>query len=305
METHLTAADAAMLEEVTGVPLAALLDATVAAGAAPADALAGAGTLLEAALSPVRFIPHALNARGLHLLRVLLAERMDDARRAALPPLPADSAEEAGLAETWARDGVLRLDFARYTSSPAMGDAVGNERFNEVLRHASASRLPVEALEFVRRAVRHLGALDPQCALHCDTFHGVVKLWVYDANVTRDHGPLHVVGGSHRASLPKLRWLFARTRDSAPSVVSEPSIRFDDLGTPGELAAAALEQFGLPRATAVLPLPGVARTLVIADTSALHCRGLAAEGTTRFSLRPMGAENDGGVPRDNPFRLSD
>ena len=108
--------------------------------------------------------------------------------------------------------------------------------------------------------------------------------------------------GSHRASLAKLRWLFARTRDSAAAIVREPSIRFDDAGTPGELAAAALEAVGLPRAAAVLPLPGVARTLVVADTSALHCRGLAAEGTTRAALRPMGAENDGGVPRNNPFR---
>ena len=46
---------------------------------ATADALTGA-PLLEVMLTPVRFIPHVLNKQGLHLLRVLLAERMDDAR---------------------------------------------------------------------------------------------------------------------------------------------------------------------------------------------------------------------------------
>ena len=48
----------------------------------------------------------------------------------------------------------------------------------------------------------------------------------------------------------------------------------------------------------------VARTLVVADTSGLHCRGLAAPGLSRRALRPMGADNDGGVKRGNPFRRS-
>ena len=37
---------------------------------------------------------------------------------------------------------------------------------------------------------------------------------------------------------------------------------------------------------------------------ALHCRGLAAAGVSRSSMRPMGAENDGGVKRLNPFRAT-
>ena len=134
------------------------------------------------------------------------------------------------------RDSVGQLHWCVHLNAPA-----GNERLNEVLRFVSASHRPQQALDFVPRLVRHLGAADPQCALHYDTFHGVVKLWVYEANVTLAHGPLHVVPGSHRASRAKLRWLFARTRDSAPAVVREPSIRFDDEGTPGERAAAALE----------------------------------------------------------------
>ena len=63
-----------------------------------------------------------------------------------------------------------------------------------------------------------------------------------------------------------------------------------------------LEAAGLPRATPVLPLPDAERTLIVADTSSLHCRGLAEPGLTRRALRPMGAENDGGVKRSDPFR---
>ena len=249
----------------------------------------------------MRFLPHALNAQGLHLLRVLLAERMDDARRAAQSP----SAEAAALREAWVRDGYLRLDFARYVSSA--GDAthfVGNERLNEVLRMASASELPQHAVRFVEREVTHMGPADPQCALHLDTFHSVVKLWVYGANVSVAHGPLHVVRGSHRSSAAKLAWLFARTRANSAAVIKEPSLRFDDRETAGVHAAEALAAAGLPHATPVLPLPGVARTLVVADTSGLHCRGLATPGLSRRALRPMGADNDGGVKRGNPFRRS-
>jgi len=297
---HLTAADAATLQSVTGVPLAALLDAVVAAGAAPVDSLSRP-PLLEALLTPARFLPHALNAQGLHLLRVLLAERMGDARRAA----QSSSAEAAALREAWVRDGYLRLDFARYVSSA--GDAthfVGNERLNEVLRMASASELPQHAVRFVEREVTHMGPADPQCALHLDTFHSVVKLWVYGANVSVAHGPLHVVRGSHRSSAAKLAWLFSRTRANSAAVIKEPSIRFDERESAGVHAAEALEAAGLPHATPVLPLPGVARTLVVADTSGLHCRGLATPGLSRRALRPMGADNDGGVKRSNPFRRS-
>ena len=91
-------------------------------------------------------------------------------------------------------------------------------------------------------------------------------------------------------------------RDNAPAVIHEPSIRFDDAQTTGAEAAEALEAAGLQRATPVLPLPDAERTLIVADTSSLHCRGLAEPGLTRRALRPMGAENDGGVKRSDPFR---
>ena len=147
-----------------------------------------------------------------------------------------------------------------------------------------------------------MGADDPQCALHVDTFHSVVKLWVYNANMTIDHGPLYIVPGTHRFSRGKLKWLYGRTRDNPVDVMSEPSIRFDVAFTTGALAAKSLNAVGLPQAIPVLPLPGVARTLIVADTSALHNRGVAPSGSARRALRPMGAENDGGVKRLNPYR---
>ena len=85
------------------------------------------------------------------------------------------------------------------------------------------------------------------------------------------------------------------------------SMHADGLGTKWTTGAVNFDErfhaaAGLPSAVPVLPLPDVARTLIVADTSSLHCRGLAEAGSTRMALRPMGAENDGGVQRQNPFR---
>ena len=290
---HVSGDDGAMLEAITQVGVPDLLESVTRAATEPVATKQGV-TLIEAVLSAERFVPHSLNAAGLHLLRVLLAERMDDARR----HLAANhSAEAEALRPTWERDGVLLLDFAQYTSSRG----TGNEKLNEVLRMAAASSLPAHTLHFVTRAVQHVPA-DPQYALHMDTFHSVVKIWVYPKNMTVSEGPLHVVRGSHRCSSAKLRWLYERTRSNAADVITEPSLRFDAQSSSGAQAAAALKATGLAPATPILPLPNTEQTIVIADTSALHCRGQALPHTSRTALRPMGAENDGGVRRLNPFR---
>jgi len=84
----------------------------------------------------------------------------------------------------------------------------------------------------------------------------------------------------------------------------QPSIRFNHKNSAGVHVASQLSELGMANAEPVLPLQGTESTLIIADTSGLHCRGLAKSGTRRTALRPMGALNDGGVKRYNPFSAS-
>ena len=42
-------------------------------------------------------------------------------------------------------------------------------------------------------------------------------------------------------------------------------------------------------------------TLVVADVSGLHCRGLSMDGQIRRTFILHGHGNDGGLPRVNPF----
>ena len=52
---------------------------------------------------------------------------------------------------------------------------------------------------------------DKQHYLHVDTYLPTYKAWIF-LNVTVEDGPFAYVRGSHHASVPKLRWLFERTR---------------------------------------------------------------------------------------------
>eukprot|EP00965_Chrysotila_dentata_P253912 6211505-Pleurochrysis_carterae.AAC.3 len=99
VDKYLSESDAAMLREITGVPLSELVQDVVAAGDTVIEALQRT-PLMAAVLSAARFVPHALNSRGLHLLRVLLAERMSDRRRD-----EGDYGDDAArLREQWLRD---------------------------------------------------------------------------------------------------------------------------------------------------------------------------------------------------------
>jgi hypothetical protein len=231
--------------------------------------------------------------------------------RVSPPPLPrsptrAHRSQASALRETWERDGVLRLDFARYTSRRGEG----NERLAEVLRMVAAAPVPSEPLLWAAREVVH-EPNDPQTEPHVDTFHIAIKMWVYERNVSVVDGPLHVSPGTHRVSAAKIAWMYARSHDNPPGVIREPSMRLADdahsvesAGGEGCRCCAAdgrLSEAGLPSLRPVLPLPDVERTLIIADTSGLHCRGAAAAGVRRTALRPQGLVFDGGMPRRDPF----
>lgn len=203
------------------------------------------------------------------------------------------------LRQVWREDGYLRLRFDDYVGT----NGVGNDLLEDVLRMCSGMRWPsLEPYRFVEREVIHL-ANDEQYVLHQDTFYQAIKIWVYDSDTTIEHGPLHYVPGSHRASRSTLTWLYNRTHDNIPQIVEEPSIRLTADNVEVAEAAPYLQQFGFRPAVPVLPLQKVGRTLVIADTSGLHCRGRAPAGTHRMSLRPMGASHNGGVRRTTPFEI--
>jgi len=258
------------------------------------------GCQLQEVLSGSRFVLHPLNAQGLHLLRALLAERMAAARVAAR------GFDRHPDYASWQRDGLILKDLDDV-------DLNGDEGVLQLLRMVSGedhTGIPQPPLQWQPRNVTVQGSPDPQTQFHIDTFAPIVKVWVFQnpPGVDLDQGPLFFSRGSQRNSEAKLRWMHAYAQEPANEARAEPSFRLRGCAA----ATAAADDFvqavegnlsmeALFPAAPVLPLQGVRRTLVIADTSALHARGKGVPGRVRSSWRLAG-DNDGGLPRLNPYR---
>ena len=95
--------------------------------------------------------------------------------------------------------------------------------------------------------------------------------------------------------------MHAYAQPPASEALVEPSFRLRGCEAALTGAAGDFVRWAEEAARPTLPLPGVRRTLVIADTSGLHRRGSGQEGAIRHSWRLVG-DNDGGLARLNPFR---
>jgi len=143
---------------------------------------------------------------------------------------------------------------------------------------------------------------DLQNDFHVDTFHNIVKVWLFQdpPGVALEEGPLMFARGSHRNSHAKLQWMHVYAQPPATEAVREPSFRLRGCES-ATRGAADYVRWVEEAAVPVLPLPGTTRTIVIASTSALHARGEGIPGRTRHSWRLAG-ETDGGLVRLDPFR---
>ena len=248
---------------------------------------------LEEVLSPARFYPHPLNTWGLHLLRCLLAERMREAR---VRTLGYDRMPDYAA---WRRDGILMKDM----DDPMLG---GDEGIIQLLRMAGGEEnlaIPSAPLRWIPRNVSFDGTgPDEQTKMHMDTFQPIVKVWAFDSlpEITLAHGPLHYARGTHRNTKGKLAWMHMYAQPPASEALLEPSFRL--LGSPSAAKASPeFVEWAQGQTIPALPIPGARRTLVIADTSGLHHRGIGVVGAVRQSWRLRG-DNDGGLRRLDPFR---
>lgn len=226
-------------------------------------------------LSDSRFVPHELNALGLHVLRALLA---DGAKRRRM---------ENGN-EDWRRDGLIVRPFE------------SDQQLYALLKSVGGLDVQPPPYEWVARNVTTVDG-DAQNEPHLDTFASVVKVWLFAPPLDDRHGPFTYVKGTHRNSESKLRWMYAYSTSQA--ALREPSFRLH--GDEGAATAAAdFVAHCQKHARPVLPLDDAHLTLVIADTSAIHFRAPGLPGFVRQSFRLKG-DNGGGLPRRNPFRWPD
>lgn len=272
----LSAEDERLFANATGVDVARLMDDAEWDRMSPT-------TLLKIA-SGEKVLAHPLNRLGLHPLRALLAERMADSRR-----VRRGSTAHSHF-QSLDTDGIVVIEYTDTDELECDADllravsgyaSVGDTRFSERLSEDSRDET------------------DIQLYMHVDTHMPTWKVWLFTPT-SMDHGPFHFVKGSHRNTLGKLRWLYERT---SHLVVEPPphgdthtgpfadtthgfhaSIRFEgfDWAHPAAIAP-HLQAYGFPPPTPIVTTAPL--TLVIADTSAFHFRGLALPNRTRRSHR--------------------
>lgn len=176
----------------------------------------------------------------------------------------------------------IALDPGALRAMPAVAALLSHPDWRGLNRYVgSFASEPVTYIQTILSQARP-GAPDPQTRLHADTFHSTVKAWLFLTDVAEDEGPFIYVPGSHRMTPERLAWEKERSLQASTGL--------DRLSARGSLRVGAEELAGLglpePRAFAV-----PANTLVVADTSGFHARGLSARPSTRIEIWSYGRRN--------------
>ena len=250
----------------------------------------------------------ALNRHGLHIARKRLAARLAAHRRARLAAAlsPADRARfdqdgylaipdflppalfERMRAELLGQPGPARefvdgysltrlipLDALTLPALPATAEALASPRYRALHDYAGSRRLaPHRFVQTVFSGVRDAPP-DVQSHFHTDTFHPTVKSWLFLTDVPGDAAGFTYVPGSHRPTRRHLAWerrLSVTAARHADRLTGEGSLRIEE---------ARLARLGYPppRKLAVR-----ANTLVVADTSGFHRRGITEGAACRIAV---------------------
>lgn len=282
------------------------------------------GTVLRALLVPVWLLQlftgyksfldnpligsRRLNARGLHRLRVRLADALCRWRRRRLarhvrpdwieaferdgfvaipdvvppPEFPALRAAilsyEGPAREMTQGDAITRrlaVDPVMLASIPALRALLARPDIVALLNYVASFR--TTPLHYIQTIVSHVGSqdADPQETLHADSFHSSLKAWLFLNPVAADEGPFCYVRGSHRFTPSRLEWEHRRSL-ADPRSIDRLSAR----GSP-RVSGSDLAAMGLPAAEG-LAVSG--NTLVVADTVGFHARGTSSRSGERVEI---------------------
>lgn len=270
-----------------------------------------------------------LNALGLHVARVRLADSMTRMRRRRLahkvrpewrdafdrdgfvvitdviPPSEFAALREAVLGyqgptrEMRQGDAITRriaVDPAMLHAIPALRALLDRPDITALFHYVASYR--ITPLHYIQTIISKVGGNDPdpQETLHADSFQSSLKAWLFFKPVGEEDGPFTYVPGSHRFTPERLAWERARSLTD-PQAIDRLSAR----GSP-RIDGAQLPNLALPPSRA-LAVP--ANTLVVADTVGFHCRGPSQRSGERVELWSYARRNPylpwlGGDPSSLP-----
>ncbi len=269
-----------------------------------AQLLTGAKSFLDHPLIGSR----RLNALGLHVARVRLADHLARRRRrrlarhvrpdwlatferdgfVAIPDVVAPDEFPALRAAILAYQGPARemrqgdaitrrmaIDPAMLAAIPALRDLLARPDIRALFNYVASFR--TTPLHYIQTIASHVvsNEIDPQESFHADSFHASLKAWLFLNPVSEEQGPFSYVPGSHRFTPERLAWEQQRSL-ADPQAIDRLSARGSPRVDARDMAAMKLAP---PRALAV-----AANTLVVADTVGFHARGASREAGERVEI---------------------
>ncbi len=246
-----------------------------------------------------------LARRGLHVWRARLAGRMSERRRRRLA-----GGVSARDRAAFARDGFverpqalipelfaqLRAEVAAYEGPayeflegdavtrripltptvlrrmPACAELLRGPTWRGLTRYVSGfDAAPMAYVQTVFAGAAPRG-VDPQTSLHMDTFHPVMKAWLYLDDITEAVGPLVYAPGTHRRTPRREAWERARSIAACTSAKKFGAFRIAQDQLP-RIGAGAVRRFDV-----------AADTLIVADTSGFHARAPSPAPSVRVEI---------------------
>lgn len=160
-------------------------------------------------------------------------------------------------------------------TKPVLAGLMARADLSSLIRYVGGTGgVPVMSIQSIL-ANQGVGADDPQCAIHSDTFHSTAKAWFFLHDVGSDDGPFFYVPGSHRLTPERLAW------ERAQSIAASRHDMRDHAEGSFRIAREDLTALGLP---APMPVTVKANTLVVADTFGFHGRTPSPGATQRVEL---------------------
>jgi len=250
-----------------------------------------------------------LNRLGLHEARIRVAARLAQRRRQTLAGGVNENDRQA-----FARDGfVVKNDFLPFAdferlraeildhdwdtremrqghtvtrrvfldqaalrqTKPALAALMARSDLSSLIRYVGGTGgVPVMSIQSIL-ANQGVGADDPQCAIHADTFHSTSKAWFFLHDIGPDDGPFFYVPGSHIVTPQRLAW------ERQQSIAASGHDMRDHAEGSFRITRDDLKALGLPPPQ---PVTVKANTLVVADTFGFHGRTPSPGATQRVEL---------------------
>lgn len=249
-----------------------------------------------------------LNEKGLHLARRILARRMAERRRTAcataltpedraaflrdgflvkpnfLPQPMFDAMRQELFAgqmnarefiDGYSHTRLIPLDASTLPKLPATRTALVHPEYRALHDYVGSFRL--QPYQFVQTVHSNFREAEPdvQSDFHMDTFYPTVKSWLFLDDVAEGEAGFTYVPGSHMPTRRHLAWERAASIGAAQAPdrsTREGSIRIE----PEQIA-----RLGYP---APVQFAVRANTLIVADTSGFHRRGITEARTRRIAI---------------------